>query len=131
MIQKIIDKYKKYWWLQTKEINILKKAWIINWIGWKGGSLEPIIKDIMNLPYFNNDRYKELIEDIEKISWWHDLDYYIWGWYYKFTKANLVFSMRFYKLLGWTKWYKRLWIVIFTFYVLQKYGKQYFNWIKK
>ena len=127
MIQEIIDRYKKYWWLQTKEVDALKKAWIINWIGWKGATLEPIINDIMDLPYFDSDRYKELRQDIEKISRWHDLDYTIWWSYCNFMKANLIFCIRLYNLLGWTKWYKRLWVVIFTFYILQTYGKQYFN----
>ena len=81
----------------------------------------------MDLPYFDSDRYKELRQDIEKISRWHDLDYTIWWSYYNFMKANLIFCIRLYNLLGWTKWYKRLWVVIFTFYILQVYGKQYFN----
>lgn len=126
-IQNIIQKYTKQGWLQQKDVEVLKKAWIINGIGGNGACLEPIIEKILDLPYFDSDRYKELYQDIEILSYWHDLDYYIWWWYWKFTKANFLFAYRLYKLLHWTKWYARISISIVTFIVLQHYWKEYFS----
>lgn len=131
MIKNIIQKYQKQGWLQQKDIEVLKKAGIVNWIGGKGACLEPIIEKILDLPYFDSDRYKELYQDIEVLSYWHDIDYYIPWNYIDFIKVNFIFSYRLYKLLNWTKWYARLWIAVLIFIVLQIYWKEYFNFSKK
>lgn len=131
MIKTIINKYKKLLKLNKADIKYLKKKWIINWIWWKWVSLEPIIRKIINLPYFKKEKFNDLYNDIEELSYYHDLDYYIWWWYFKFVRANFLFSYRLYRHLKWTTWTKRIFVFLFIFYILQIYGKQYFNFINK
>ena len=130
-MKNIINKYKKQGYLTERDIEVLKEKGIVNWLGWKGTPLMPILEKIMDLPYFDSDRYKNLFENIDRIACYRDIDFHIWKTYLDFTKSNLIFSYRLYKLLWWTKWYKRLGIAIITMIVLQKYWKQYFRWFNK
>ena len=127
-MQEIIEKFKKQGWLTEKDIKVLRDKKIVNWIWGENASLKHIIDDILDLPYFEADKYQELFEDIERISIWHDISYFIPWNYLDFTKANIIFSWRLYKLLCWTRWYKRIWIAMITFIVLQIHWKKYFNW---
>lgn len=126
----IIKRFKETWELSKQDIENLKNERIINWIWPKGLSFEPILESIKSLPYFDSDRYQELYEDIQYISYKHDFEFYI-GWsYWDFTTSNFKFAINLYKLLYWTKWYKKAGISIFVFIVLEIYWKKYFNFKK-
>jgi hypothetical protein len=118
-IQKIIP-YK----INDYQVEYLRNAWIINWIGWNWQNIETILLHLIKWAYgFDNNKSKKLLWDIRVLSYYHDIDYFFKMWFYR---ANFLFAYRLLKLLHWDKWYHRIWIFLFTFFMLNKFWKKYY-----
>ena len=125
----MLEHYIRTGQISQAKIEELKAKWIINWIGWEWAYLRPILESIIELPYFDTEKYTKLLNDFEDTAVnLHDIDYYIWWNYLDFTIANIKLAYRTYKLLTWTNWYKRVGIFILVFIVTQKFWKKHFSW---
>ena len=128
-MENIIKRYKNTWYLTQDDIAILKKEWVINWIGWEWAPLKPIIYAILDLPYFDTDKWHKLLQDIEEYPVaYHDFDYYIWWNYRDFTKSNLKFASRIWKLTKRTSTRQRIGIFLLAFFITQIGWKKYWAW---
>lgn len=92
----IINNYQKTRILSQEDIEILKQHDIINWLWGKWGIkikdlLVPIIR---RLKKDYREEYLNKLKLIEGFSYYHDLDYYIWGWEREFFQANLNFCIQ-------------------------------------
>jgi hypothetical protein len=120
---KTIDKIIPYK-INDYQVEYLRNAWIINWIGWNWQNIETILLNVIKWAYgFDNNKSKKLLWDIRILSYYHDIDYFFKMWFYK---ANFKFSYRLFKLLYWDTIINRIWIFLFAFYVLNKYWKDYY-----
>lgn len=92
----IIENYLKSKTLQQEDIEILKTHDIINWLGWKGWIRikELLIPIIKKLKKDYQEEYLSKLRLIEHYSYYHDLDYYIWGWEKEFFQSNLNFCIQ-------------------------------------
>ncbi len=124
----ILSAYKEYWVIWEADIEYLKKKWVINWI-WSGEyKLSNLFFAIAELPLFDKDKSKKLVEDIEiLLSIPHDIEFTIWWNYLDFTASNIRFISWLFQLLNWTSVLKRYIIVATTFIVLQWKWNKYFN----
>ena len=110
--------------LTNNQVLYLTKAWIINWIWGQWQNIEKTILDIIKSFYnYDNTKANKLLEDIRKIANIHDIDFYFKNWFYS---SNIKFAYRLFKLLHWEKLYSRVGIFIFTFWILNKYWKEYY-----
>ena len=113
--------------------NKLEEEWIINWCWWnKWFNFSRFFRDnISYLDEFDKVKWMKLIEDIElNCCWPHDIDFSNWWWYFNWIIANIKFGYNLYKLLNWTSITNRISISLIVFILLQKYSKNYFNFIK-
>ena len=129
-ITTIIKNYELNGKLSVYEKSELRKHKIANWIWWEWYNLDNILFSIVELPYFDTKKSKKLIRKIDNnLSVPHDLEFYIWWTYIDFTVSNLKFALWLFKILHWTTIWKRLWITLAVFWILQKFGKKHFNFI--
>lgn len=126
--------------MKTIEI-LLKKAWytkiqlenfqaigIINGCGGEGGfDFTGFAKDtIKHFPKFNTDKHKKFIEDIKYICFLHDLDYILGETYLDKIIADIKLAFRVFKLLYWTKNFKK-WLSSLAIFLGTTFGgKKYF-----
>jgi len=117
--------------LTELEVNHLFISWIINWCWAKGGiDFDVIIEqNIKLIPAFNNDKAKQLFNDIRQICYEHDLEFRFKKWFYK---SNYKFARKLYRLLREAKveWVTRrqaYWISTIAFCLLNKHGKTPYN----
>lgn len=105
------------------QIEYLRNAWIINWIGWEWHNIEILLLNIIIWAYwFDEKKAKKLLSDIRILSYYYDIDVFFRLWFYK---ANLKFSYRLFKLIHFDKFFHRIWIWILTFVILNKQIKNY------
>jgi len=123
----ILSAYKEYWILWTDDIKYLTKKWIVNWIWPKEYKLNWLFKAIIKLPFFDNEKGLKLVDDVNTLSIYHDVDYTVWWNYINFTTANLRFVNWLSDLLNWTSILKRYTIILITFIALQWKWTKYFN----
>lgn len=112
--------------LSEEEIEALKSCWIINWCWgeWSFSFDKFIENNIEYIPYFDNDKKQELLCDLKRICYEHDLEYRL---HYGFTRANWSMCNKVRKLLYWITPFKRIWIVILLFAMLQRHWKDFYN----
>lgn len=130
---RLIDKLLRYNF-NRKQRRYLTKQWYINGCGGKWGfSFSNTIRySIRELKGFDQAYYLALLNDIEKLCWEHDIDFTLGNTKWDFRLANFRFAIRLFKLLRWGNFFGRLslWIIIYV--LLNRHGKQYFNfWDKK
>ena len=118
-IQKILP-----YTLTNNQVFYLKEAWIINWIWWEWSNIEELLFNVIKWAYwFDNEKAQELLDDIKLISYPHDIDFFFKNW---FIKSNIKYAYRLFKLLYWEKLLNRIGIMIFTFFLLNRYWKKYY-----
>jgi len=112
--------------LYTKEtLEQCENKGICNWCGWKGGV--DFEKLIQALPYFNQEKWKKLLEDLHLICNMHDLDYELWVDFFDFIKANYELAINIYYLLNWTSKFKRILMFLIVFLGTTIKGWKYFK----
>ena len=128
-----VDKILEYH-LTELEINHLFISWIINWCWAKGWiNFDKIIEwNIRLIPMFNNDKARQLFQDIRQICYEHDLDFRFKKWFYK---SNYKFARKLYRLLReakieWVTKGQAWWISTTAFYLLNKNWKPAYNLTK-
>ena len=133
---KTINKLLRYNF-NRKQRRFLESQWYINWCGWKWGiNFSDILKNLIKqLKWFEKDYLIDLLRDLEKLCWEHDIDFTL-GWTkWDFKKANFRFAYKVFKLTSWDKWrhiFGRIWLMIVIYTLLNRHGKEYFNfWPKK
>ena len=125
MEKRTIEKILKYNFSE-KQIEEMKKSWIINGCGWKGWvDFSEIIKIFFEkFENFKNEKNLELWSDIEKLCFEHDYDFYIWK---NFKKSNFDFAFWVFRLIkSWTNFLERFLIFVIIFFLLNKYWKIYY-----
>lgn len=132
---KKIDRILKYNF-NRKERRFLRAQWYINWCGWKWGfSFSKIMTGIIeSLKWFKREFYRQLLIDLEILCWEHDIDFTLGGTKWDFRKANFRFAYKVYKITSWAKWlsfFKRIWLAILIYKLLNKNWKEYFNFKEK
>lgn len=101
------------------------------WKEW-GFKFDTLLPKIAKLPFVDKTKLNKLYKDIEsKCCYYHDLDYFHWGWVKDFIKSNYVFSYRLICLLHWTSMFWRITIFSIAFMWLNIFWISAFNWGKK
>jgi len=109
------------------EISIECKKYWCNWCWWKWGiNFGGLMKA---LPYFNEWKWKRLLQDLTYLCNWHDIQFWKWWSYFDFVRANFLFSYWVFKLIHWTRLFYRIVIFIVLFLWLTFKWKKYFNFI--
>ena len=112
-------------YLSKIEIEVLKSNWIINWCWWKDWfNFDSVMDNIKSFKWFKRKKLQQLKEDIKQLCYIHDLDFHWQKWFYK---SNFKFAYRLAKLLTFTWFFERFMIFIITFWLLNKYWKEYYN----
>ena len=122
---KTIDNILKYS-LKEEEIEALLACWIINWCWWEWSfSFDDFIENNLEyLPYFDMDKKQELLCDLKRICYEHDIGFRFNIW---FTKANIIMCIKVYKLLYWIPPIKRIAICLILFILLQRHWKKFYK----
>ncbi|PZM85566.1 hypothetical protein DLH72_02130 [Candidatus Gracilibacteria bacterium] len=121
-----IEKILKYNFSE-KQIEEYKKSGIINGCGGKGGVdfseiIEIFFKKFQN---FKNEKLEKLWSDIEQLCYEHDYDFYIQK---GFKKSNFDFAKGVFRLIkSWTSFFERFIIFLIIYFLLNKYGKKYYD----
>lgn len=116
-----------------KQIEALKELNIINWCwGNKGFKFINLKKRIEKLPFLDKDRIDSLYTDIEQLcNYNHDIEFYLWGWFIDYIKANYLFVLNIIWLLRWTSIRWRVVLFLLMLLGLLLFGWKYFNWWKR
>jgi len=122
---KTIDKIIKDNWFNRNELIICKQNWICNWCWWKGWF--NFTKALNKLPYFQSDKEKQLLFDLELICNMHDIWFNKWWTFLDFIKYNFKIADNIIILLHWTNSLYRIFIFISVFLWTTLFGWKYFN----
>lgn len=125
-----IQKILRYNFSKEKKKELLEQ-WIINWCWWKWWlNFDKILKsNIEYVPNFLQEKAEDLFGNIKELCFEHDYDFSIWGGLFSFLKANFLFARWIYLLMNWTHLNYRIAVFLIAFYLLNKHGKKYFNFI--
>lgn len=110
----------------------LEEKGIINWCGGKWWiNFDLILRQLIKtFKDFLPEKWQWLFENMQKICYSHDYDFYLWWWFYNFLRANFRFWKNLFFLLSWARFRDRIWIAFFAFIMLCIFWKKYFNWKK-
>jgi len=124
-----IEEFKKTWILTNEMRLVLRREWVINWVGTADFNISNIVRaNIVFLPNFEAEKLSSFLDTVElKLSNPHDVRFYIWWWLYKFIKANFIFAKDLYKILHWTSKYEKITLCVVVFLILIKFWRKYFN----
>jgi len=112
--------------ISKDDIAEYRKVWICNWCGWKWGW--SISDSLESLPYFKEEKRKNLLKDIKIICCLHDYDFFKKTW---FLKSNYKLAIRILQLLHWTTTWKRLLLFILIFWGTTLFWYKYYKeWMK-
>ena len=119
---KTIEKILKYN-LKEEEIEWLLIGWMINWCWAKNWfSFDKFMADnVEKLKVFDTKRKQELLCDLKRICYEHDLDF---RFQIGFTRANYIMAKKIYRLFYWVPLIKREAIYLAIFILLMKYSKE-------
>lgn len=110
--------------LSDNQVEYLTLAGIINGIWWSGNNIEAFIMQVITLFFwFEKEKGEKLLLDIRQLSYIHDIEYFFKLWFYK---ANYRFACNLFQLLHWCKLRHRVYISIFTLYILNKKWKKFY-----
>jgi len=102
---------------------------ITNWIWWDWFNIDELIKTILNtlekLKIWKHSEWHQLYKDIYRLSVWHDLAFSCISSKIEFYFANYIFVRDLFKLLTFVWFFKRLFLCINVFIVLNKFWKKY------
>lgn len=103
---------------------LLEQAGICNGCGWEWKNIDKQLRAMIEiLPWFDESKVDTLFNDIRKICFAHDADFFFKRGFYL---SNFVMAVRIYKLLYWAGW-KRLIVATSLFYALSRYWKTFYN----
>ena len=107
--------------ISNKQLIYLLDNWIVNWIWVNWQNLEDLILSIIETTYrFNKTKSMSLLCDLRQLSYFHDIMYtFKLGFYY----SNLWLAYKVYLLIDWDVWYRRIWVFIWIFLILNKFWK--------
>ena len=123
--------------MQIEIYLLLEEKGVVNGCGAKWyDNFDALIKTITSLSYFNHEKGKDLDLRIKlEVCGPHDVDYEDGGTWIDKLFADLLFCIRFYRLLDWTDWKIRYFVVIpwliAIFREFQKGGKKVFKYREK
>lgn len=110
--------------LSVDQMLLLEQAGICNGCGWEGKNIDKQLRAMIEiLPWFDESKVDALFNDIRKICFAHDADFFFKRGFYL---SNFVMCLRIYKLLKWW-WFKRVIISISLFLSLNKYWKTFYD----
>jgi hypothetical protein len=111
----------------------LVNKWIINWCGSsKWFSFSSFARKLSELDYFDNDKYKTLVNDIERYACWpHDTIYAMWWWKIDKLIWDIQFCNYIFSKIKWANLALRVFLYITILIWLIKEWKKTFNyWVK-
>lgn len=112
--------------LSNEETEALLMSWIINGC-WGEGSFsfdEFTEKNIEVLWYFDIDKKVELLADLKRICYEHDIDF---RFKKGFLKSNLIMVLKVRSILYWVTPMRKYLILGILFYSLCKYGYKFYG----
>ena len=124
-----IEQIIKENWFTLEELRECEKKWICNGMGWKWWIQWTNL--MRALPYFQWDKEKKLLNDLDLVADIHDISYYKWWNVFDFLKSNYILWLNIMRLLYWTNTFDRLLVFIIVFGGTTLFGSKYFNWISK
>ena len=113
-------------WYTIEELKECERKWICNGMGWKWGIQWTNL--MRALPYFQGEKEKKLLEDLDLISDMHDIWFHKWWWILDFIKANYKLALGVCRLIYWTKTIDRILVFIIIFLSTTLFWRKYFNW---
>ena len=108
--------------LKEEEVEGLLIWGMINWC-WakKGFSFDKLLKDnIEHLPLFDNSKKQELLVDLKRICYEHDIEF---RFKKGFVASNYRMSAKVYELFHWLPWKYKATLAAIVFTFLNKYAK--------
>lgn len=110
--------------LTDEQMELVRKAWLYNgvWGDWE--NIEKVIyENAKLLPWFDDKKAKNLLIDLRKLAFRHDIEYSLKLWFYL---ANIRFAIWVYYLTHWSN-YKRFALAIITLIILNRHGKKFYK----
>ena len=120
-----IDNYLSYH-LSWEEVEAFLELWIINgcWGEW-GFSFDNFIEDnIKYLSYFDDNKVTELRNDLTRICYEHDLEFFL---QLGFFKSNWRMTKKVYWILYWVTPFKKFAICSVLLILLMRHWKDFYN----
>jgi len=126
---KTINKIIRDNWFTRTELAIYREKWITNWMGGKWWI--KFTKELSKLPWFNREKWKQLLIDMDLVSDMHDVRFYIWWWFISFLRANWKYWANMIRLFHWSTFTSRFLLFTTLFLWTTLLGWKYFNFSKK
>lgn len=120
-----IDNILKKRWYTKQELLQCELDWICNWM-WAKWWFQFTDK-LRKLKYFNWEKERALLFDLDLISDIHDIKFEKWGSIFDYIRANYYFSIDLYTLLNWTSYTARITLFIIVFIWLNLFWFKHFK----
>ena len=110
--------------LSVDQMLYLEQAGICNGCGGEGENIDKQLRAMIELlPWFDESKVDALFNDMRKICFAHDADFFFKRGFYL---SNFIMAKRVFHLLHWAGW-KRIFVATCLFYALSRYWKPFYS----